>query len=187
MIDEKILGLKTDYADWSSVYSEDRISQHITLQGTDRQFMGSHQEISLTFDQSFRFEAPGCIAAPIVNIISLHTISFGLEARNDCPPIKLYAPRTFRITADEVNVGDVNFLVKPEIGEIFCKTLTLFQSTEKEPEHFSWMREWVKIGTGTLEVKKWEERPRLPSSFEKAKAIDSNEDSSPLVENNSDP
>lgn len=107
-------------------------------------FMGSENIVFLTSRDSITHEAPGCIAADLVNMVAKNVISLGMAGRGTQPvPFRIYSPKTITMTAKHLSVGDIMFLVVPDHGSISCNKLTLSKSTEEEPDSFELIKSWA--------------------------------------------
>lgn len=110
----------------------------------NRGFIGSANVVFLTSLDAIVHEAPGCIAAPLVNMIAKNSISLGMAGKRDQPgPVQLYAPTKLSITTKHLSVGDLMILVEPEHGFVACKKLTLSKSTEEDPDYFETVKSWA--------------------------------------------
>lgn len=106
--------------------------------------MGSLNVVSLSSLDAIIHEAPGCIAAPLVNMIAKNAISLGMTGQGDQPvPVRLYAPTQLSITTKHLSVGELMILVEPKYGLVACKKLTLSKSTEEDPYYFEIVKSWA--------------------------------------------
>ncbi|MBN9377476.1 MAG: hypothetical protein BGO14_10305 [Chlamydiales bacterium 38-26] len=127
-----------------TMYGSQTFVTHATQSIINRGFMGSANVAFLTSLDAIVHEAPGCIAAPLVNMIAKNSISLGMAGKRDQPvPVRLYAPTKLSITTKHLSVGDLMILVEPEHGFVACKKLTLSKSTEEDPDYFEIVKSWV--------------------------------------------
>lgn len=138
-----VVKLRDEYSG-GSMYGGQSFVAHAGQSIRNNGFMGSANVVSLTSLDSIVHEAPGCIAAPLVNMIAKNAISLGMAGKGDQPvPVRLYAPRQLSITTKHLSVGDLMILVEPEHGFVACKKLTLSKSTEEDPDYFEIVKSWA--------------------------------------------
>lgn len=143
VVSDMIDTFKNEYSS-GVIFSKDSLSvfakDHLRNDG----FLGSHNVVFLTCQDSIVQEAPGCIAAPLVNMVALNRLSLGAEGQGSQPvPLRIFTPRQFTLTSKELSVGDVSFLTEPIHGFISCKKLTLIQRTDEEPSSFELIKSWL--------------------------------------------
>ncbi len=127
-----------------SVYGGEACLLHAGLTLRNNGFMGSANVVFLTSKDVIIHEAPGCIAAPLVNMVAKNAISLGMAGQGSEPvPVRLYAPERLTMTTTHLSIGDLNILEAPRFGFVFCKKLTLSKSTEEEPEYFEIVKSWA--------------------------------------------
>lgn len=128
--------LKGEYSNGVQ-YGISTLSMHAPELIYNNGFLGSSNVVFLSADRSIIHEAPGCVAAPLVNMVAQNAIMLGASGQGDqTVPVRLYAPEQLSITTNHFTIGAANLLVEPNHGFIFCRKLTLIQFTEEAPPYF---------------------------------------------------
>ncbi|NGX45256.1 MAG: hypothetical protein K940chlam2_00401 [Chlamydiae bacterium] len=134
-----------------------RISLEVAARDTlkNNGFMGSYNVVFLTSRDSIEHEAPGCIAAPLVNMFAKDKLSLGVAGQGSQPvPVRIFAPAQLTLTSQHLSVGDIKFLEEPKSGFLSCKKLTLIKPTEDEPVYFDLIKSWVIDDETQIEILK---------------------------------
>jgi hypothetical protein len=152
----RINQLKEEYQD-GVIYGDKSLLVHANGVLINAGFMGSSQLVSLSSRDRIALEAPGCVAAPLIDMIAKNVISFGQTGKQNHPfPVRIYAPLKLSVTAQHVVVGDLDLLVEPKYGLFTCKTLTFFQSTPETPDYIEIIKSWGLNDDMEVEVRHFE-------------------------------
>lgn len=110
-------------------------------------FWGSATVVTMISSKGIiRHQGPGCIAAPVVNLVATKLIALGLNDEEEMSrqPARIYAPMILTMTAQEIVIGNLTFLEKlPKKGVISCKRLTLIQEEPEPSELVDVIRGWI--------------------------------------------
>jgi hypothetical protein len=136
-------------------YATDALSWNAKGSILNGGFIGSSIVVFLSSDEAIIHEAPGCVAAPLVNMVALNAIMLGASGQGDQPvPVRLYAPEQLSITTNHLTVGAANLLIEPKFGYISCRKLTLIQFTEEAPPYFEILASYLMNDDVTIERKR---------------------------------
>jgi hypothetical protein len=130
----------------NGIYEEEPImvSSHSSLM-YDR-FVGSEQAITMIGHDILTVEAPGCIAAPTINLVVKNQISIGTKGQNGQHlPARLFVSDVLTITTYYLDVGIIE-LFKPAAleGAIYCNHLNLYKPIgEPDPAYFEILESFV--------------------------------------------
>lgn len=107
-------------------------------------FFGSANIVWLTSDSAIEFEAPGCVAAPFVNMLAKKSVSLGMKGQGARPfPVRLYAPKSLSITTNNLRIGDLQILEEPKNASVFCRKLTLSRLTDENRDCIALVQSWI--------------------------------------------
>lgn len=116
-------------------------------------YMGSRNIVELKSLDSIIHQAPGCVAAAVVNMTAAKSIKLGAEGQGDQAfPVRIYASARLSMQARHLVVGDLDILVEPLNAILSCDKLTLIQSDEEEPRHFEMIKSWASNDDMEIEV-----------------------------------
>lgn len=137
------------------MYGIDALSLHSKDSISNSGFLGSSNVVFLNAQQSIIHEAPGCVAAPLVNMVAQNAIMLGVSGQgNQQVPVRLYAPNQLSITTNHLTIGDADLLVEPNHGFISCRKLTLIQFTEEAPPYFEILASYLMNDDVAIERKR---------------------------------
>jgi hypothetical protein len=137
------MGLRNEYSE-GVCYAEHVLTAHADKSIINGGFMGAGNVVFLSSLDLITHEAPGCIAAPLVNMVAKNVIGLGMVGQGSQPiPVRLYAPELLSMTAKHLAIGEIRLLAEPKHGLVSCKKLTLSKSTEEDPDHFEIVKSWV--------------------------------------------
>jgi hypothetical protein len=106
-------------------------------------FMGSDERVVM-YNEEITHEAPACIAAPVVTMVANKSIVLGLWGQRSADfPVRLYVPQELSIKAKRLYVGDIQFIVEPQVGSITCEYLLLARFTQEDPPNFELVKSWI--------------------------------------------
>ena len=129
-ISEIILRIKREYTD-GIMFNEGAFLIKSTKTIDNTGFMGSLNTVILNTDQIV-MEAPGCIAAPVVNMVAKKIISIGMKGQGEHPVnARLFAPISLLMQTEHLSIGDLCVVSKTNYGAIFCEKLTFLLPKEE--------------------------------------------------------
>lgn len=137
-----ILRLRDEYSS-GSIYGHSSLTANARQAIRNGGFMGSSSVVFLTSNDSIVHEAPACIAAPLVNMVAQNAISMGVAGQElNSVPVRLFVTSQLTITTKHLSIGDVMILTEPKTAMLSCSRLTLFKSTDEEPDYFEVVKSW---------------------------------------------
>lgn len=147
--EQTIIELKNQYKD-PIFYDKD-----VTLQANyiiDNGFKGSYNTIVFTSKDTMTFEAPGCLAAPMITMVARNAINLGTSMqRNELFPLRIYAPLYLSIIADHITLGDLDLETIPKLAIIYCRKLSFLCVEAQEIPVYEKVKNW-KISTNKIEM-----------------------------------
>jgi hypothetical protein len=132
-----ILTLRAPYeSEGSYYYQDDALIMAKEAEIETNTFIGSSTSVSLhSFQSSILYDAPGCLAAPVVNLIAQKSIRLGSHERSPYSPyessLKLFATNILHIKTEHLIIGNMQLLAPPFAGVIICSKLTIINFSQE--------------------------------------------------------